>query len=267
MQARKSVIHLAKVWPDRVLVSVESRFGPAMPVGPTSTPVAAGLRVLLCGASGLVGGQVLQALLHAELEVLAPSRRPLPHSAQGLCNPQFDAERALRQGDRSLDQLFRGERAEVWICALGTTRAQAGSSAAFAAIDRDLVLRFASIARRIGVRHAILVSSVGAHPRAGSFYLRVKAEAERGLAEQNFPRVDILRPGLLLGPRREPRRAETVGKVLMSALRPVLLGPLARYRAIEATQVAAAALALARSGGSGWFVHHYTAMEHLANRR
>lgn len=267
MQARKSVIHLAKVWPDRVLVSVESRFGPAMPVGPTSIPVAAGPRVLLCGASGLVGGQVLQALLHAELEVLAPSRRPLPHSAQGLCNPQFDAERALRQGDRSLDQLFRGERAEVWICALGTTRAQAGSSAAFAAIDRDLVLRFASIARRIGVRHAILVSSVGAHPRAGSFYLRVKAEAERGLAEQNFPRVDILRPGLLLGERGERRPGEQLAQRLAPLFNPLLQGPLSRYRAIEASVVARAAVRLAREGGSGWFVHEYAAMTRLANTR
>lgn len=237
-----------------------------MPIGPPSALAVAGPRVLLCGASGLVGGQVLQGLLDTGLAVLAPTRRPLARSDEGLTNPVFDTEHALRPGDRSLDNLLRGERASVWICALGTTRARAGSSAAFAAIDRDLVLRFAGVARRIGVRHAILVSSVGAHPRAG-FYLRIKAEAERGLAEQNFPRVDLLRPGLLLGERRERRPAEAVGKVLATALRPLLLGPLERYRAIEAAHVAAAAVALARTGGSGWFVHHYTAMEHLANRR
>lgn len=238
-----------------------------MPIGPSSAPVAAGPRVLLCGASGLVGGQVLAGLMATGLPVLAPTRRPLTHRGGELANPVFVAERVLRGGDRSLDALLRGERADVWICALGTTRAKAGSPSAFAAVDRDLVLRFAGIARRIGVRHAILVSSVGAHPRAGSFYLRVKAEAERGLAEQNFPRVDILRPGLLLGERGERRTGEQLAQRLAPYFNPLLLGPLSRYRAIEASVVARAAVRLAREGGSGWFVHEHAAMTRMANTR
>ncbi len=50
-----------------------------MPIGPSSAPVAAGPRVLLCGASGLVGGQVLAGLMATGLPVLAPTRRPLTH--------------------------------------------------------------------------------------------------------------------------------------------------------------------------------------------
>jgi len=237
-----------------------------MPIGPPSAFAVARPRVLLCGASGLVGERVLQGLLDAGLGVLAPTRRPLARSEEGLANPVFDSDRVLRSGDRSLDKLLRGERADVWICALGTTRARAGTPAAFAAIDRDLVLRFAGTARRIGVRHAILVSSVGAHPRAGSFYLRVKAEAERGLVEQNFPRVDILRPGLLLGERGERRPGEHFAQRLAPLYNPLLVGPLSRYRAIEASEVARAAVQLARDGGSGWFVHEYAGIRDTAKR-
>jgi len=238
-----------------------------MPVGPPPSPTADGSRVLLSGASGLVGGLVLDRLLAAGWPVLAPTRRPLALRHDRLANPVFDAGRVLRAGDRSLDTLLKGERAGVWICALGTTRAKAGGAAAFAAIDRDLVLRFAGIARRVGVRHALLLSSVGAHPRAGSFYLRVKAEAERGLAEQNFPRVDILRPGLLLGERSEHRPVERLAQRLLPLLHPLMPGPLARFRAIEAATVADAVVALVRAGGSGWFVHEYTGIREAAKRR
>lgn len=235
----------------------------ALPLTERSLPPT---RVLLSGGSGLVGRAVLDRLLATgeSFEVVAPSRRPLPQSSRRLRNPLFDPAKRVRESDAEFRRLLGEAPPEVWICALGTTRAAAGHAAGFAAIDRDLVLRFAALARRTGARQAILVSSVGAHPNAGSFYLRVKAEAERGLAELNFPRVDLLRPSLLLGQRRESRRLEQLAQRLAPLVNPVLLGPLRRYRAIPAEFVAAASVALARSGGSGWYVHEYDALCRLA---
>lgn len=233
---------------------------------PLRDPTAAGLRVLLSGASGLVGGEVLKRLLAAggDVEVIAPTRSPLAASSPRLRNPVFDGSTASRPRDGSLKRLLSGARVDVWVCALGTTMAKAGNQAAFVAIDRDLVLKFAGIARHLGARHAILVSSVGANPRSGSFYLRVKAEAERGLAEQNFPRVDILRPGLLLGDRGESRPFEQVARLLAPVYNPLLVGPLSRYRAIPAATVADAVVALARGGGNGWYVHEFAGIMRAA---
>ena len=121
-----------------------------------------------------------------------------------------------------------------------------------------------AVARAAGARHAILVSAVAAHPKSGSFYLRTKAEAERGLAEQNFPRVDILRPGLLIGERPESRTLEAWAQRLIPLWHPLMLGPLQRYRAIPAGMVADAAARLARAGGTGWFVHEYPSLRKLA---
>lgn len=233
---------------------------------PLPEPTAAGPRVLLSGASGLVGGEVLRRLLGngSGSEVIAPTRNPLGMSSPRLHNPVFDGTTALRPRDGSLKRLLSGYRPDIWVCALGTTMAKAGNQAAFVAIDRDLVLKFAGIARHLGARHAILVSSVGAHAKSGSFYLRVKAEAERGLAEQNFPRVDILRPGLLLGDRGESRPAEQVARFLAPVYNPLLLGPLSRYRAIPAATVADAVVALARGGGNGWYVHEFAGIARTA---
>ncbi len=233
---------------------------------PLREPTAPGLRVLLSGASGLVGGKVLKRLLAAggDADVIAPTRSPLAVSSPRLRNPVFDGTKASRAGDGSLKRLLAGGRGDVWVCALGTTMAKAGNQAAFVAIDRDLVLKFAGIARHLGARHAILVSSVGANPRSGSFYLRVKAEAERGLAEQNFPRVDILRPGLLLGDRGESRPFEQMARVLAPVYNPQLVGPLSRYRAIPAATVADAVVARARGGGNGWYVHEFNAIKRAA---
>ena len=80
----------------------------------------------------------------------------------------------------------------IAISCLGTTMRVAGSRDAFRAVDHDLVLAFAKAARDAGARHMISVSSVGAMPASGSFYLRTKAEAEAGLRKLKFERLDIL---------------------------------------------------------------------------
>lgn len=226
-------------------------------------------RVMLTGASGLVGGEVLKRLLAPgePFEVVAPTRTPLAMHSPRLRNIVYDPSTAERRTDSGLRRSLAGLKSDVWICALGTTIGKAGNQAAFVAVDRDLVLKFAALSRALGARHAILVSSVGANAKSGNFYLRVKAEAERGLAEQNFPRVDILRPGLLLGERGERRPGERMAQRLSPLFNPFLVGPLARYRAIEAATVAEAAVHLARGAGSGWYVHEYRGIERMAKGR
>ena len=153
---------------------------------------------------------------------------------------------------------------DAYVCALGTTIKRAGSREAFLAVDRDLVLRLGAIARDLGARHAILVSSVGASAQSGNFYLRVKGETERELAELGFERVDFLRPGLLLGERSESRLGESIAKALTPLTNPLLRGALRRYRGIEAGAVAAAAVAVLGRDAPGRHVHENTALLELA---
>ena len=107
--------------------------------------------------------------------------------------------------------------AEDAYCCLGTTIKQAGSQAAFRAVDFDAVLAFAQAARAAGVTRFAVVSALGASPRSATFYNRVKGEMEAALRALGFERLVIARPSLLAGDRaalgqpRARRRASGAG--------------------------------------------------------
>ena len=91
---------------------------------------------------------------------------------------------------------------------------------------------------------------------SGKFYLKVKGEVERELTKMRFGRLDILRPGLLVGKREGDRRpAERFGIAAAPLGNLLLHGSYRRFRAIRADSVAQAALALAKRAARGRFVH------------
>ena len=194
------------------------------------------MRVMLLGATGLVGGQVLPLLLGDRRcsAVVAPTRRALPALAAGLCNPVLDFA--------TLPQSPPWAQVDAVICALGSTLAQAGSRDAFHRIDHDYPLAFARMALAQGARAFVLNSAAGASARSPFFYNRVKGELEDDLRGLGFPSLTLVRPGLIGGQRSEVRRGEHVaGKVLG------VLGPLLPrgWRINPAPNIAAALVAAA----------------------
>jgi uncharacterized protein YbjT (DUF2867 family) len=213
---------------------------------------------LLAGASGLVGGYVLDALLDAPDfgRVYVITRRPLGREHPRIANRivQFD----------KLEAQLKGVTCQVAICCLGTTLKRAGSEQAFRQVDFDYVLAFARAARVAQAQRFVVVSSAGANPQSKSFYLRVKGEMEQALERLQFPSLDILQPGPLLGWRHEPRPLELLASVLMPVLNPLLGGAKQAYRGIAARKVGAAALGAGRSGRRGVYRYTYAALQALA---
>lgn len=197
---------------------------------------------LVAGASGLVGGHLLDALLESPLyaQVHSLGRRPLPKQAPQLVQHTVDFARLDGVALPPVDDAF---------CALGTTIKKAGSQEAFRAVDHDAVLAFAHAARKAGARCFVVVTALGADPRSRIFYNRVKGEAEASLQGVGFESLVIVRPSLLLGERAEHRRGEHAAIVLSKALGP-LLRPFAS-RPIEARTIARAMLHLAREAPPG----------------
>ncbi len=212
--------------------------------------------LLLAGATGLVGSLALSTLLEVtgreHSQIYAPTRRALTLTHPRLHPIEVDPGTPAGQAQIERVLVGQGVRLDGFICAIGSTLKAAGSQAAFAAIDRDLVLALAAIAKRHGARQAVVVSSVGAAAASPSFYLRIKGEMEAGIEKLGFARVDFLQPGLLLGERTGAARpGERIAQILNPLFNPVLLGSLRRYRAIRADTVAAALVALAGQAGSG----------------
>lgn len=202
---------------------------------------------LLVGATGLIGSHCLQQLSsRGEAPKVLARRRPADFAGEENWHCETDLL-------ATPESVFTG--VDSVICALGTTQKTAGSRAAFAAVDRDLVLALAQKARAAGVRQWLQVSALGADANASVFYNRVKGEADAGLRALGFSRLDIIQPSLLLGERSEKRPGEKIAQHLMPLLNPLLRGPLRKMRPVPAEQVAEKMIALSQETDAGTFVH------------
>ena len=219
-------------------------------------------RVLLVGATGLIGTHVMQQCTgRADVRLVALTRReaPMPRGARMEMLVADPGEWA---------QAVAAIAPDAVICALGTTWRKAGrDEAAFRAVDRELVLRVAEAAKAAGASTFVFVSSVGANPASRSFYLRVKAETEAALRKLRFPRLDIFRPGLLRGHRSSDRRLGERLAILFAPLANLFLhGERRRFRAIDARVVARAAISATKEKARGAFVHDNDGIARLARR-
>ncbi|HJS13340.1 NAD-dependent dehydratase [Sphingopyxis sp.] len=211
---------------------------------------------LIVGATGLIGRAVIERFGSTPVTVLA--RREV----EGLAAQH----KQLVAPPERWTGIIAAEKPAVLISCLGTTIRQAGSQAAFRAVDHDLVLAAARGARAGGTPHMILVSSVGAAAKSGNFYLRTKGEAEDDLRALGFDRLDLIRPGLLRGDRPGPQRlGEGIATIAAPLTDALLHGSFRRYRSISGVMVAAAIVALAAKGGSGVHIHENDAIRALAD--
>jgi len=206
---------------------------------------------LVAGASGLVGGHVLQLLLadDACTRVVTLARRPLSVQYTKL------EQRVIDMG--ALDGLADLPHVDDVFCCLGTTIKTAGSQAAFHKVDYDYVVGVARAGQRAGATQFLLVTAIGADPASRIFYSRVKGEVERAVRDLPYEAVQIFRPSFLMGDRREARLAERIGIPVARVLAPLLVGPLRRYRPIQAADVARAMVQVAKEAPRGPNVFEY----------
>lgn len=215
------------------------------------------MRVAMIGATGLVGSLARPKLLAQGWSVEALVRRP-----SGFEHPAWREHVAPPEEWSGIASALGAEAA---VSALGTTMRQAGSQAAFRAVDHDIVVDFARAAAGAGARRMVTISSVGADPASANFYLRTKGEMEAALEAIGFERLDILRPGLLRGERGGDRRlGERIGIALSPVVNLALRGSLDRFAAIDADRVAAAVPGALRQTEPGTYRHENRAIRHLA---
>ncbi len=173
------------------------------------------MRLLLVGATGLVGRHVLALALSEPRigAVVAPVRRDLPAHPK-LLAPVVDSEQ--------LPEAAEWWQADAVVCALGTTMRVAGSKDAFRRVDYDYPLSIARLARQHGTPTFVLNSAMGADPSSRFFYNRVKGEVERDLAAMGFRSLTLVRPGLIGGMREEVRPGERAAAFVLGLLHPIL---------------------------------------------
>lgn len=192
------------------------------------------MKVLLLGATGLIGRNCLDYLLRSDMvtEVIAPTRRSLQLKAQKLHNMLVDFDR--------LDEYPELFEVDAILCCLGTTIKQAGNKEQFKLVDYQYCMDAAELGRAHSVGSFSLVSAIGSSANSPFFYSRVKGQLEEHLRELEYPVLSIFRPSLLLGDRQESRFGEMVAARIAPLFNPLMVGGLSGYKAIQATVVAKA---------------------------
>lgn len=214
-------------------------------------------KLLIIGGSGLVGRALLGGLADGTAaNIHALLRRPMdvsPSIETHLVDPQ------------SWPSAIAAIAPEILLCALGTTIKAAGSQSAFYAVDFELLVASARAAHKAGARQIIFVSSVGANATSRGFYLRTKGEGEAAVEALGFDRVDIMRPGLLLGARQGALRVgERIGMALAPLTNALTPSAFDQFRALHSEDVARAMIALIGAENGGNHVHHNREMLALA---
>lgn len=219
------------------------------------------IRIALVGATGLIGMTLIRMAVHRpDIRIIAISRRE-------IALPRGARMEVLIADPENWDDAIAAANADALVCALGTTWKKAGKDeAAFRAVDQDLVVACGRAAKAAGIRQMIAISSVGADAMAKNFYLKVKGETEQALGKIGLQRLDVIRPGLLRGPRGELRPAERLAMILSPLIDLVLHGEYRRYRSVHAETVVDAILGRIREKMAGRFVFEHDGILRAARR-
>jgi uncharacterized protein YbjT (DUF2867 family) len=79
---------------------------------------------------------------------------------------------------------------------------------------------------------------MGANSTSSIFYNQVKGEIEKELKKMDIPKIQIFQPSLIMGPRKEFRIGEVIGKMFMVLINPLMVGLLKKYSGIHAKNIA-----------------------------
>lgn len=210
---------------------------------------------LLVGATGLVGGLVLEQLLQDDFynEVIVLARKSSRKNHPKLKEVLVDFDH--------LENYKNDIKADVVFCTLGTTIKKAGSQEAFKKVDYEYPLRVAEIAKQNGATTYLLITALGASKSSVIFYNRVKGEVEEVIAKLHFDAFHILQPSLIIGERNEVRTGEGLAQKLSPIYDTLMVGPLSKYKSIKAEQIAAAMVHYSKLTDKGIFKHESDALK------
>jgi len=218
---------------------------------------------LVLGATGLTGGFCLQYLLESECygRVIGLGNQivDIKHPKLTQIAVDFYNTAAMEAYYIGVDDVF---------CCLGTTVKDAGGQSAFRRVDFHIPTEAANMASGHGVKQFLAISSSGADNRSSDFYLRVKGELEKGIAQFNFKAIHLFRPSGLIGPNgeEEGNSAEN-GKLINRLLSPFMSKESSRGKPIEASLVATAMVNAAQLDATGENFYGTNQIKRLASRK
>ncbi len=205
---------------------------PTHPSAPRPAPGS----VVLLGATGAVGQEVLRALLDLPqaVQLTTLGRRPVNTPAHARLQQRVvDVHTPA-----SYAPWLQGQQAAI--CTFGVGQPSQVSRSEFLRVDKDAVLAFAVACKQAGVEHFELLGSVGADAASRSHYLRTKGELRDALVALQFKRLSIFQPSMILTPANRYGLSQALTLALWPKLTFLLGGGLRKYRGIAVGTLGAA---------------------------
>jgi len=225
------------------------------------TPTETKKRLVVVGASGMVGGYVLRvALDHAAVgTATAIGRKPT-----GLAHPKLNEVLHQDFADCSALAGALSDQDAAVFCLGAYTGAV--PDAELRRITVDYTIEFARVLRGSSPNATFVFLSAGSADPTGRSriaYARYKGEAEKALTAAGFPRVYIFRPGYIypVHPRREPNFSYRLLRVIYPAFRVLFPNQVIRADDLARTMVD---VAVRGTGKSGRLVLENRDIRHLA---
>lgn len=196
---------------------------------------------IVLGATGLTGSLVLEQLLSDERY---GTIKLFSRSASGVEHPKVKEFLGDVLELEYFKDDFTGD--EVYCC-IGTTKKKTPNKETYRAIDFGIPSKAAQLAKENGIHGFAVVSALGASSKSSIGYNRIKGDMETAVLAAEIPFTFILRPSLIVGDRKESRSGERFFAGLFRFLKPLFIGPLRKYRAVEAKDIASKMIALLNS--------------------
>tara|TARA_B100000614_G_C14538491_1_gene489351 strand:- start:156 stop:827 length:672 start_codon:yes stop_codon:yes gene_type:complete len=195
-------------------------------------------KILLAGASGLVGSNLLQVLEKNKSKLILLSRKRLEN--------QISVEQIITNFDDIKEINYQETIDEVYI-AIGKKLSlleliyiKKENQRSFQKVDFDYIKSIAEFALSKGAKSIALISAVGANSNSKNLYLNVKGKVEEEILSLGFEKVVIARPSHLLGKRvnEKTNPVVLVFEKITNLTGYLLFGPLKKFRNVHAKIVA-----------------------------
>jgi len=205
---------------------------------------------IILGATGLTGGLLLELLLKDERyqKVVLFSRSSVKNAHPKIEEHLIDLFKLENYAEQfKADEVF---------CCVGSTQSKTPDEEIYKKVDYGIPVTAAKLAKKNGISTFITVSALGADAESRFFYNKTKGEMEEAVLQQQLKNTYFLRPSLIDGNRSEKRTFEFLWKKIMRVANFLMLGPLKKYRSIQASTIAKCMLILANSSSTKTFIEN-----------
>ena len=214
-------------------------------------------KILLIGASGLVGGLIAKFCEEKKYHQVQINRISLCKNSDLIeeIMTDFNDKKYLEDIPR-IDHVCIASGSRLSLSQLIHIRKK--DRELFKNIDLKMPVEIAKSAFLKGAKEISIISAVGADENSMNYYLKIKGILEKEIKNIGFEKITFVRPGHLLG-KRNSRVAWEVKfyEFIFMMMKPLMIGVFKKFRNVQAEDVALAVVSSIKKNFDGSKILEY----------